>query len=162
MEIKKRDPDIYTRLEKVGFLFNFGEDDSGLAMEYLWRGSGYYIDVGASDLVVDGEIKLKTRVTVAEIKLHSVVLSDGSELPADIVYASGYSNMNGWAALLMSQLVADKVRKVWGLGSDTTNDLGTWKGSSATCGSQPTRKHSGFTVAICISPALSPSFRRCN
>lgn len=97
MEIKKRDADLYTRLEKVGFLFDFGEDDSGLAMKYLWRGSGYYIDVGASDLVADGEIKLKTRVTVAELKLHSVVLSDGSELPADIVYASGYSNMNGWA-----------------------------------------------------------------
>ncbi len=27
-------------------------------MKYLRRGSGYYIDVGASDLVADGRIKL--------------------------------------------------------------------------------------------------------
>ena len=46
--------------------------------------------------------------------------SDGTELPADlIVYATGYGSMNGWAADLIAQEVADKVGKVWGLGSDT-------------------------------------------
>ena len=36
--------------------------------------------------------------------------------------------MNGWAADLISQEVADKVGKVWGLGSDTTKDPGPWEG----------------------------------
>jgi putative flavoprotein involved in K+ transport len=49
-----------------------------------------------------------------------VVLEDGTELPADlVVYATGYGSMNGWAAKLISQDVADKVGKCWGLGSDT-------------------------------------------
>ena len=36
--------------------------------------------------------------------------------------------MNGWAADLISQEVADRVGKVWGLGSDTTKDPGPWEG----------------------------------
>ena len=57
------------------------------------------------------------------------MLSNGKELPADVVvYATGYGSMNGWAADLISQEVADKVGKVWGLGSDTTKDPGPWEG----------------------------------
>ena len=60
---------------------------------------------------------------------HAVVMEDGTELPADlVVYATGYGSMNGWAADLISQEVADKVGKVWGLGSDTTKDPGPWEG----------------------------------
>ena len=57
------------------------------------------------------------------------MLEDGTELPADlVVYATGYGSMNGWAADLISQEVADTVGKVWGLGSDTTKDPGPWEG----------------------------------
>jgi putative flavoprotein involved in K+ transport len=128
-EMARRDADLYDRLRKVGFMLDFGDDGSGLFMKYLRRGSGYYIDVGASDLIADGKIKLKSGVTIAEIKEHSVVLSDGTELPADlIVLATGYGSMNGWAAQLISQEVADKVGKCWGLGSATTKDPGPWEG----------------------------------
>jgi putative flavoprotein involved in K+ transport len=128
-EMAKRDADLYDRLEKAGFMLDFGDDGSGLFMKYLRRGSGYYIDVGASDLVANGDIKLKSGVAIDEITANSVKFSDGSELPADlIVYATGYGSMNGWAAKLISQEVADKVGKCWGLGSDTTKDPGPWEG----------------------------------
>ncbi|MFL9868574.1 NAD(P)/FAD-dependent oxidoreductase [Paraburkholderia fungorum] len=127
--IRERDAAFYDRLEKRGFLLDFGDDDSGLFMKYLRRGSGYYIDVGAADLVAQGKIKLKSGVDVAELKEHSIVLSDGTELAADlVVYATGYGSMNGWAADLISRDVADKVGKVWGLGSNTTKDPGPWEG----------------------------------
>jgi len=127
--IRERDAAFYARLEESGFMLDFGDDDSGLFMKYLRRGSGYYIDVGASELVADGKIKLKSGVDVVELKEHSVLLSDGSELEADlIVYATGYGSMNGWAADLISREVADKVGKVWGLGSNTTKDPGPWEG----------------------------------
>ncbi len=128
-EIARRDADFYARLEKAGFMHDWGDDGSGLGTKYMRRGSGYYIDVGASELIINGDIKLRPRVSVKEIKEHSVLLSDGSELPADlIVYATGYGSMNGWAAQLISQEVADKVGKVWGLGSNTTKDPGPWEG----------------------------------
>ena len=128
-EIQKRDADLYDRLRKAGFLLDFGDDGSGLFMKYLRRGSGYYIDVGACDLVANGDIKLKSGVDIARITEHSVILSDGTELPADlIVYATGYGSMNGWVERLVSPEMAAKVGKCWGLGSATTKDPGPWEG----------------------------------
>ncbi|MBV9432218.1 MAG: NAD(P)/FAD-dependent oxidoreductase [Hyphomicrobiales bacterium] len=128
-EIAKRDADFYRRLEKAGFIHDWGDDDSGLFMKYLRRGSGYYIDVGASDLIAEGKIKLKSGVEVTQITEKGVRLSDESELPADlIVYATGYGSMNGWAAKLISAEVAAKVGKCWGLGSSTKKDPGPWEG----------------------------------
>jgi putative flavoprotein involved in K+ transport len=128
-EMAKRDAKLYEGLEKAGFMLDFGEDGSGLFCKYLRRGSGYYIDVGASQLIVDGEIKLKSGVNISHINENSVTLDDGTELPADlIVFATGYGSMNGWAAKIISQEVADKVGKCWGLGSDTKKDPGPWEG----------------------------------
>ncbi|MFK7854572.1 MAG: NAD(P)/FAD-dependent oxidoreductase [Granulosicoccus sp.] len=128
-EMERQDKDLYDRLEKAGFMLDFGEDGSGLFVKYLRRGSGYYIDVGASELVANGQIKLKSGVAVADFKDNTVVFDDGSELEADLlVLATGYQSMNGWAAELISQEVADKVGKCWGLGSDTAKDPGPWEG----------------------------------
>jgi putative flavoprotein involved in K+ transport len=128
-EMARRDADFYARLEKVGFLHDFGDDGSGLFMKYLRRGSGYYIDVGASELVANGSIKLRSGVNVARLTPRAVVLDDGSELPADlVVYATGYGSMNGYVGQVVSQAVADKVGKCWGLGSGTTKDPGPWEG----------------------------------
>ena len=127
-QMAERDKDFYARLEKAGFQLDFGDDGSGLFMKYLRRGSGYYIDVGASELVADGSIKLKNgpieRVT--EDGLH---MADGSHLKADvIVWATGYGSMNGWVAQLVDQPTADKLGKCWGLGSGTKKDPGPWEG----------------------------------
>ncbi|HEX2073214.1 MAG TPA: NAD(P)/FAD-dependent oxidoreductase [Geodermatophilus sp.] len=127
-QMRERDADFYARLEKAGFWLDWGDDGSGLFMKYLRRGSGYYIDVGAADLVADGQVKL-VHGQVDHLTEDAVVLDDGTELPADlVVYATGYGSMNGWAADLISQEVADRVGKVWGLGSDTTKDPGPWEG----------------------------------
>ena len=57
-KIREVDADFYKALEKAGFKLDYGEDESGLFMKYLRRGSGYYIDVGASQLIIDGKVKL--------------------------------------------------------------------------------------------------------
>ncbi|NTY60955.1 flavin-containing monooxygenase [Mycolicibacterium sphagni] len=127
-QMRERDKEFYDRLADAGFELDWGADGSGLFMKYLRRGSGYYIDVGACDLVADGRIKL-AHGQVDRLTEDSVVLADGTELPADVVvYATGYGSMNGWAADLIGQDVADKVGKVWGLGSDTPKDPGPWEG----------------------------------
>ena len=126
--IKERDQDFYDRLEKAGFDIDWGVDDSGLFLKYLRRGSGYYIDVGASELVANGDIKL-AKGQVTELTEDEVVLQDGTRLPADlVVYATGYGSMNQLAADIIGQDVADKVGKVWGLGSGTPKDPGPWEG----------------------------------
>jgi putative flavoprotein involved in K+ transport len=127
-EMAKRDAGFYAQLEAVGFDLDFGVDGSGLFVKYLRRGSGYYIDVGASQLIIDGRVKLQSG-EVSKITGNAVVLNDGTELEADlIVYATGYGSMNGWLADLVSPEIADKVGKCWGYGSDTPKDPGPWEG----------------------------------
>ena len=127
-QMRERDQEFYDRLEAAGFDHDWGDDGSGLFMKYLRRGSGYYIDVGAADMVANGDVAL-AHGQVDHLTEDAVVLEDGTKLPADlVVYATGYQSMNGWAAELISQEVADKVGKCWGLGSDTTKDPGPWEG----------------------------------
>lgn len=127
--IQVEDAAFYDRLRAVGFLLDFDADNTGIAGKYMRRASGYYIDVGGSDLIADGAIKVRSGVGLAEVRPRSVVLSDGSEIAADaIVYATGYGPMDGWAEMLISAEVAAKVGRCWGLGSGTTGDPGPWEG----------------------------------
>jgi putative flavoprotein involved in K+ transport len=124
----EKDKDFYERLERAGFRHDWGDDGSGLFMKYLRRGSGYYIDVGAADLVANGDVKL-AQGQVDHLTEDAVVLEDGTTLPADVVVlATGYNSMNGWVADLIDQETADRLGKCWGLGSDTTKDPGPWEG----------------------------------
>ena len=102
-EIRKRDADLYAGLEKAGFQYNFGEDGSGIHALYLRRGAGYYIETGASQMIIDGRIKLKAGASVDHFNQKSVSLTDGSVLAADlVVFATGYGSMNEWARELIS------------------------------------------------------------
>jgi len=127
-KIRALDADFYAALEKAGFRLDYGEDDTGLFMKYLRRGSGYYIDIGASQLIIDGKIKLAAG-QVEEVLPEGVRLDNGRVIGADvIVYATGYSSMNGFVEDICGEAMADKVGKVWGLGSGTSKDPGPWEG----------------------------------
>ncbi len=127
--LKNIDKEFYQKLSDSGFLFDFGEDESGLSVKYLRRGSGYYIDVGGSELIINGEIKLESPAEIKLFKEKSIILDNGKEIDCDlVVFATGYGSMNQWAAKLISQEVADKVGKCWGLGSGTRKDPGPWEG----------------------------------
>lgn len=128
-EIAKRDADLIARLNKAGFMTDYGIDGDGLLMKALRTGSGYYIDVGCSELIASGEVKVRGGVEIKEIKPHAVVLTDDSELPADaIVYATGYLPMNEWVASIISRETADLIGPNWGYGSGTRGDPGPWEG----------------------------------
>ncbi len=129
VEIRKHDAAFYEGLAKAGFQLDFGEDETGLSMKYIRRGSGYYIDVGASELIIDGRVKLKSGVEVSAMERGGLVLSDGRRLPADlVVYATGFDPMETWLEQLISPAVAHRVGHVWGLGSGTRRDPGPWIG----------------------------------
>jgi putative flavoprotein involved in K+ transport len=127
-QMRDKDADFYTALQGAGFVIDWGDDDTGLFMKYMRRGSGYYIDIGASQMIIDGKIRHRYG-QVERLTETGVTLKDGTELPADlIVYATGYGSMNGWVADIVDQETADRVGRVWGLGSGTTNDPGPWEG----------------------------------
>ena len=126
--IQEMDADLYARLREVGFQLDFGVDGSGLGMKYLTRAGGYYVDVGASELVASKQIALASG-EVEELTADSVVLSDGRHLAADlVVYATGFGPFRDTLAELVGPEIADRVGRVWGLGSDRPLDPGPWEG----------------------------------
>lgn len=99
----------------AGFAVDSGPDGAGLFMKYLSRGGGHYIDVGASQLIVDKKIKIKQGHQVKSITAHGLVLADYSEIEADeIVFATGYQNMRETARKIFGDELAERVHDVWG------------------------------------------------
>ena len=112
-EIARRDKDMLAGLEKAGFKTDDGPDRSGFFMKYFQRGGGYYIDVGCSQLIIDGKIKVKQGQEITEVKEHGLQFADGTELRADeIVFATGYQNMRGTARKIFGDEIADQVKDV--------------------------------------------------
>lgn len=127
--IKARDAAFYDRLRAAGFAIDFGDDETGLLMKAYRTGSGFYIDVGASDLIIDGEIGVRSGVAIKSLTPTGILFEDGSELAADAIIAcTGYQSMNETVAAIVSREVADKVGPCWGLGSGVKGDPGPWQG----------------------------------
>lgn len=117
--IAKNDAKTLDGLEKVGFKVDRGPMDAGLLVKYFQRGGGYYIDVGGSQLIAEGKIKVKQGQEISEVLPNGLRFADGSELEADeIVLATGYQNMRTQARLMFGDEIADRVGDVWGLDSE--------------------------------------------
>jgi hypothetical protein len=104
-------------LAKAGFEVDFGVDGSGIYRKYITAGGGYYIDVGCSQLIIDGKVKVKRSPGgIQEILSDGLVLADGSKLEADIlVLATGYDNMRTSVRKILGDKTADRCKDVWDL-----------------------------------------------
>lgn len=113
---RARDRETLEGLERAGFRVDKGPDECGLYIKYFQRGGGYYIDVGASRLIIDGKIAVRQGHEVVEVLPRGLRLADGSELEADeIVFATGYQNMRTQARAIFGDEVAERLGDVWGL-----------------------------------------------
>jgi len=111
----EHDKEVLKGLEGAGFKLDTGPDAAGLFMKYFQRGGGYYIDVGASQLIIDGKIKIKQGHEIQEVTEHGLRFDDGSELEADeVIFATGYQNMRSEARTIFGDETADRVGDIWG------------------------------------------------
>lgn len=102
-------------LGRAGFKVDRGPDECGLTAKYFQRGGGYYIDVGASQLIIDGKIKVKQGQEITEVLPRGLRFADGTEVEGDdIVFATGYQNMRTQARAIFGDKVADRLGDVWG------------------------------------------------
>ena len=121
--------DFYDGLRQSGFALDFAEDGSGIIGKYRRSASGYYIDVGGSQYVMDGKISVKTGRGIKAITSSGIRLDDDSALACDaIIYATGFGSMEEWVSRLIDQNTADKIGRCWGYGSGYRGDPGPWEG----------------------------------
>lgn len=115
--IREREKDNVEGLTRAGFKIDCGHDGSGIYRKYVTRGGGYYIDVGGSQLIIDGKVKVvQSPDGIKGFEPDALVLADGRKLPADIVVlATGYDNMRTSLRKIMGDKVADRAKDVWDL-----------------------------------------------
>ncbi|WP_426437891.1 NAD(P)-binding domain-containing protein [Bradyrhizobium genosp. P] len=89
-EVKALDAPLLSRLEAAGFRLEFGEDGTGWPLKFRSRGGGYYFNVGCSELIADGKIRLIQAADIAAFNADGLALKDGSALNAELfVLATG-------------------------------------------------------------------------
>ncbi|TWA90380.1 flavin-containing monooxygenase [Bradyrhizobium stylosanthis] len=141
---KQLDKELLDGLSRVGFKLDFGEAGTGWQFKYLTRGGGYYFNVGCSNLIVEGAIKLKQFSDIERFTAEGARMKDGSTIPADlIVLSTGYKPQEYLVRKLFGDGVADRVGPVWGFGDGfelrnmyaRTGQPGLWfiAGSLAQC-----------------------------
>ncbi|GAM41498.1 monooxygenase [Talaromyces pinophilus] len=115
--VSEVDKEVLGGLAKAGFDVYKGIDESGIARLYMTRGGGYYIDVGCSQLIAEGKIKVyKSPDGIKEFTPHTLILADGKELEADmVVLATGFDNMRTTVRKVLGDKVADRCKDVWDL-----------------------------------------------
>ncbi len=105
---KNLDRPLLEALERKGFRLDFGEAGTGWQFMYLTRGGGYYFNVGCSDLIVEGKIRLAQYA-----ELEGVL--PGADL---VVLATGWQGQEALVGKLFGEAVAARVGPIWGFGAD--------------------------------------------
>ncbi|KAF8191347.1 hypothetical protein BJ912DRAFT_1022034 [Pholiota molesta] len=106
-------------LKARGFKVNNGWKDTGLMLTVFNKAGSHYIDVGGSQYIIDGRLKLKSDSLIKEISPGGIRFEDGSELPADvIIFATGLSQPRDVIRPIFGDEVADKSIQMWGLNEE--------------------------------------------
>lgn len=118
--IKEVEKENSEGLRRAGFEVDFGEDGSGIYRKYVTRGGGYYIDIGASRLIVEGKIRVvRSSEGIERFERDRLVLKDGRSLEANVVVlATGYDNMRTSVKKILGKEVAAGCKDVWDLGEE--------------------------------------------
>jgi len=168
-ESQKADEALLEQLDAAGFKMDVGEDGTGFQMKYLQRGGGYYLDVGCSQLIIDGDVGLLQFDEIDTFVPEGARLKDGGIVPADLlVLATGYKGQQDLMRLLFGDEIADRAGPVWGFAEDgelanmwkRTGQPGLWfiAGSLAQC--RIYSKYLALQIKACeegiISPQLKP------
>lgn len=126
-EVKRLDAPLLSRLERAGFRLEFGEDGTGWPLKFRTRGGGYYFNVGASELIADGKIKLVQAADIAGYESDAIAFKDGSRLATDlIVLSTGYKGPDHLLTQLFGADVAKRVGRVWGFDEVSSELRNMW------------------------------------
>ncbi|MBR0854430.1 NAD(P)/FAD-dependent oxidoreductase [Bradyrhizobium liaoningense] len=141
---KELDKELLDGLARVGFKLDFGEAGTGWQFKYLTRGGGYYFNVGCSNLIVEGAIRLRQFDDIEAFVADGARMKDGTLAPADlIVLSTGYKPQGYLVRKLFGDATADRIGPIWGFGDGfelrnmyaRTRQPGLWfiAGSLAQC-----------------------------
>ncbi len=127
---KEEDKELLDALVAKGFKLEWGPDGTGIIGLHMSGRDSYQIDIGASALVADGRVKLKSGVELAEVRGNTAVFTDGDTLEGVdlILFATGYHQLWDYVKPLLGGAAA-KIDKVYGRAPDGEY-ANTWRPTS--------------------------------
>jgi hypothetical protein len=85
------------------------------------------VDVGASQLIIDGKIGLKNDSILKEFTKTGLRFEDDSTLDVDLVaFATGLGDYRDGFRKILSEELGGKVKQIWGLDGDS-EPRGAWR-----------------------------------
>lgn len=110
------DAQLHEGLKARGFKLDNGPFEAGHQLKIRAQHGGYYLNVGCSDLIVNGELGLVQTEDVDRFVPEGLRMKDGRVLPADLVVtATGFESATAEVARLLGDEVATKIGPIWGL-----------------------------------------------
>jgi hypothetical protein len=96
-----------------------GEEKAGWIYRLHKTFNGYYLDVGASQAIIDGRISIVQMSEVERFIEDGVLLRDGTHLRLDaIVLATGYRNVQNSVERLLGPEIAERIGAIGGVADD--------------------------------------------
>ena len=160
-QAKILDEKLLRELSHMGFKIDFGDEGTGWQFKYLQRGGGYYFNVGCSDLIVEGKVKLIQFSEIDGFFNEGANIKNGSILKSDlVVLATGFKGQEYLVRELFGHRIAKKVGPIWGFDDESqelrnmwvrTKQAGLWfiAGSFAQC--RIFSKFLGLQIKACES-----------
>ena len=94
---------------------------------YLTRGGGYYFNVGCSDLIINGQVRVVQSDQITSFEASGLTLASGEHIHADLVItATGYLGQREMAARLLGDALAERIGPVWDVNSETQELNNMW------------------------------------
>ena len=124
---KEIDRPLLDKLEEVGFRLEYGEENTGWQFKYLTRGGGYYFNVGASDLIAEGKIKVIQFSDIINFNPSGIEMKSGDNFDIDLmVTATGYKGQEYVVEEFFGKAVVEKVGPIWGFDNDRQELRNMW------------------------------------
>ncbi|KAH9920544.1 FAD/NAD(P)-binding domain-containing protein [Epithele typhae] len=129
LEIAAKDKTLLDDLHKIGFRTHFGPDGKGFLAMARRRGGGYYLDVGASQMMIEGKIKLKNDSAIKRFTKTGLEFENGSTVDADVVmFATGFDTPVDVLAKIFEVDMLKKLKPQWDV-DEEGESRNTWRDS---------------------------------
>jgi putative flavoprotein involved in K+ transport len=111
--------ELHAGLRKAGQKLTTGRDNTGWSIKLFREAAGYYLNVGCSEAIVEGKVKMLDFEQIEHFVADGALLRDGSVVPLDVVVlATGFHDLSTDVEALFGPDVAKKLGRCVGVAED--------------------------------------------
>jgi len=111
--------ELHTGLRNAGQKLTIGHDNTGWSIKLFREAAGYYLNVGCSEAIVEGKVKVLDFEQIERFEAVGALLGDGRVMPLDVVVlATGFHDLSNDIEALFGPAVANKIGRCVGVASD--------------------------------------------